>query len=125
MNWRRLLRTSAMQIALRYAGLYALLIAIGLGFLYWASSSYVDEQISTGLQQRMTELLHIEQAQGRASLLATLNTEHNGQWFLLLAPSGQPLAGNLRGWPVYLKKYGQVTNVWIYEKVRSAHGLYS
>lgn len=122
MNWRRLLHTSAMQIALRYAGLYALLIAIGLGFLYWASSSYVDEQISTGLQQHITELLQIEQKQGRASLIATLNAEHNGQRFLLLAANGQQLAGNLNGWPVYLKKYGQVANVWLDDKLISSQG---
>ncbi len=111
-----------MQIALRYAGLYALLIAIGLGFLYWASSSYVDEQISTGLKQHMTELLQIEQKQGRASLIATLNAEHNGQRFLLLAPNGQQLAGNLNGWPMYLKKYGQVANVWLDDKLISSQG---
>lgn len=118
MNWRRLLHTSAMQIALRYAGLYALLIAIGLSFLYWASSSYVDEQISTGLKQRMTELLYIEQTQGRAGLIATLNAEQvisNGR-FLLLASNGQQLAGNLYDWPVYLKTYSRVTNVWIDDK---------
>jgi signal transduction histidine kinase len=111
-----------MQIALRYAGLYALLIAIGLGFLYWASSSYVDEQISTGLQQHITELLQIEQKKGRASLIATLNAEHNGQRFLLLAPNGQQLAGNINGWPMYLKNYGQVANVWLDDKLISSQG---
>jgi signal transduction histidine kinase len=119
-----------MQIALRYAGLYALLIAIGFSFLYWASSSYVDEQISTGLQQRMTELLQIEQKQGRASLIATLNAQQtisNGQRFLLLAPNGQQLAGNLRGWSVSIKTYGRVANVWIAGKLisaQSADGYY-
>ncbi|MGZ8944209.1 MAG: ATP-binding protein [Methylococcaceae bacterium] len=123
MNWRRLLHTSAMQIALRYAGLYALLIVVGLGFLYWASSGYVDEQIETGLTQRMAELLQIEQKQGRASLIAALNAQQtisNGQQFLLLAPNGQQLAGNLNGWPVYLKTYGRVANVWIAGKLISS-----
>lgn len=36
---------------------------------YWASSGYVDEQISTVLKQRMTEILQIEQKQGHVSLL--------------------------------------------------------
>jgi signal transduction histidine kinase len=130
MNWRNLLHTSAMQIALRYSGLYALLIAIGLGFLYWASSSYVDEQISTGLKQHMSELLQIEHTQGRAKLIATLNAEqtpNNRQRFLLLAANGQQIAGNLHGWPVYLKKYGQVTNVWLDSKLiplQGADGYY-
>jgi signal transduction histidine kinase len=123
MNWRRLLHTSAMQIALRYAGLYALLIVVGLGVLYWASSGYVDEQIETGLTQRMAELLQIEQKQGRASLIAALNAQQtigNGQRFLLLAPSGQQLAGNLHDWPAHLKTYGRVANVWIAGKLISS-----
>jgi signal transduction histidine kinase len=116
-----------MRIALRYAGLYAALMIIGLGILYWTSARYVDEQISTGLQQRMQELLSIDQEKGREGLISALNSQQaiDGKYhhhFLLLSPDGRQLAGNLKGWPPYLKIKGSVVNVWIADELISEPG---
>jgi hypothetical protein len=46
--------------------------------LFWTSSRYVDEQISTGLQQRMFELVRIDREQGREKLINTLNAHQLG-----------------------------------------------
>lgn len=118
MNARKLLNTSVMRIALRYAGVYAVLMALGLGILYWTSSDYVDEQISTGLKQRSQELMHIDSEKGREQLIRTLNAQQAidlkyRRHFLLLGPGHQKLAGDLIDWPPYLNTYGRVTNVWI------------
>lgn len=118
MSIRRLLNTSAMRIALRYAGLYALLMALGLGILYWVSSDYVDEQISTGLKQRMNELMRIDRNKGRESLIHALNAQEGidvkyRRHYLLLAPDNRKLAGDLKDWPSNFNRIGQVSNIWI------------
>ncbi|SMG63610.1 hypothetical protein BMETH_179_2 [methanotrophic bacterial endosymbiont of Bathymodiolus sp.] len=67
-----------MRIAVRYAGVYAIFMILGLSLLFWTSSRYVDEQISTGLQQRMFELVRIDREQGREKLINTLNAHQLG-----------------------------------------------
>ena len=119
MNSRRPLNTSAMRIALRYAGLYAVLMTLGLSILYWASSRYVDEQISTGLKQRAIELMRIDKERGRENLIDTLNAQQAidvvkyRRHFLLLGADSKKLAGDLEDWPPDFNRYGQVSNVWI------------
>jgi hypothetical protein len=49
MNLRRLLCTSAVRLALRYALFYVALIALALGLLYWSTSRFVDKQLAAGL----------------------------------------------------------------------------
>jgi len=116
-----------MRIALRYAGIYAVFMTLGLSVLYWTSSRYVDEQIIAGLQQRMIELVHIDTAKGRDNLIATLNAQQAGnvkqqRHFLLLSPEHQKLEGDLQAWPPDLKIDGHVVNVWIADKLISEQG---
>lgn len=127
MNLRRLLNSSAMRIALRYAGIYAVFMTLGLSVLYWASSRYVDEQISTGLQQSISELVRIDAEQGRKNLINTLNAQQadnvkQQRHFLLLSPEHNKLEGDLQSWPVDLKITGRVVNVWIADKSISKLG---
>ncbi len=127
MKPRRLLHTSAMRMALRYAGLYAVLMTVALSILYWASSRYVDEQISAGLQQRLVELLRIDREQGRQRLLEALKAQqsiagHYHPRFLLVMPNGKKVAGNLNGWPPDLQADGRVINVWIADQLISKAG---
>ena len=116
-----------MRIAMRYAGFYAVLMTLGLGILFWASSGYVDEQISTGLKQRMTELLRIDGKKGRESLIHALNAQlaidvKYRRYFLLLGPDNRKLAGDLKDWPPDFNSVGQVTNVWIDGRLVSDQG---
>lgn len=115
-----------MRIALRYAGVYAILMTLGLSVLFWTSSRYVDEQISTGLQQRLLELVRINKQQGQEKLLNILNTEQLGaikqQHFLLLSADNKKLGGDLQAWPSDLNINGQVRNIWIADKQISKQG---
>ncbi len=118
MNLRRLFNTSAMRIALRYAGIYAVFMTLGLSILFWASSDYVDEQISTGLKQKMQDLQRIDSEQGRKKLLQALKLQsdinrESRPLFLFLAPNHKKVMGDLNGWPPQLGIDGQVVNVWI------------
>ncbi len=113
-----------MRIALRYAGIYAVFMTLGLSVLYWTSNRYVDEQIIAGLHQRMIELVHIDTAKGRDNLITALNAQQAGnvklqRHFLLLSPEHQKLEGDLQAWPPDLKIDGHVVNVWIAGKLIS------
>lgn len=118
----RLLRTTAIRLALRYAVFYALLTGLGLAVLYWATSRYVDAQISAGLENELAVLTRIDQEQGRSRLLAVLNEQpainaENRRYRLLTAPDEQKLAGNLKGWPPQLRTDKRVRNIWIEDEL--------
>lgn len=118
MNLHRLLQTSVIRLALKYALFNAMLIAMGLGFLFWATSQYVDAQIEAGLQHELAKLTDIDTSQGRKKLVALLNSEwqkglEGRRYNLLISKDGEQLAGELRGWPTQLDADGQVQNIWI------------
>jgi len=106
-------------MALRYAFFYALLITLGLGILYWATSHYVDAQIAASLERELTQLVEIDRRQGRARLIAALSAgqrdvnNENRRYHLLQSPHEVNLAGNLLGWPPGFIADKKVRNVWI------------
>ncbi len=114
-----------MRIALRYAAVYAALMILGLGSLYWASNQYIDEQISTGLQQKMADLLRIDKQLGREKLIQTLKSQstinkQSRPLFILLNAKHKKVAGDLEAWPPELHVMDQVTNVWIEDSLITA-----
>jgi len=119
MNLRRLLHTTAIRLALRYALFYALLITLGLGVLYWATSRYVDAQMAAGLEQELTRLVQIDRQYGHDRLVAVIAVEQqtasgdNRRYYLLQSSGGQRQAGNLIGWPPGFVANNRVRNVWI------------
>ncbi len=113
-----LLHTTAMRLALRYAVFYAVLIALGLGALYWAISRYVDAQLAAGLEQEVHELASLDRQQGRQKLKALLKSEsliigENRRYYLLDETKSNKQTGNLLAWPHALKVEGKVQNIWI------------
>jgi len=119
MNLRRLLHTTAIRLALRYALFYALLITLGLGILYWATSRFVDAQMVAGLEQELDRLVQIDRQQGRDRLITIIGAaqQHAGgenwRYYLLQSASGTRQAGRLLGWPPGSTADGRVRNVWI------------
>jgi len=119
MNPRRLLRTSAVRLALRYALIYTALVALALGVLYWSTSHFVDDQLAAGLRHTLDAL---ERAHGeldlrefRALVNAQLRSAPPNSLHILLADrQGHSLAGDLKGWPADLTADGKVYNV-VYE----------
>lgn len=118
MTRNRLFRTTAIRLALRYAVFYALLTGLGLGLLYWATSSYVDAQITASLNHQLDNLKNRDERQGRDKLIKILSTEsladiENKRYLLLVSPDNIKIAGSLNGWPPSLKTNKQVRNIWI------------
>jgi len=123
MNLHRLLHTTAIRLALRYALFYALLIMLGLGILYWATSRYVDVQMAAGLEQELARLVQIERQSGHDHLLAVIDAEQqaahgdNRRYYLLQSRTGTQLAGRLLDWPPGVVMDNRVRNVWIEDKL--------
>ena len=123
MNLHRLLHTTAIRLALRYALFYALLITLGLGILYWATSRYVDVQMVAGLEQELARLVQIERQSGHDRLLAVIDAEQqaahgdNRRYYLLQSRTGKRLAGRLLDWPPGVATDNRVRNVWIEDKL--------
>lgn len=116
MKRHRLLRTSAVRLALRYALLYAALMALGLGLLYLTTSRFVDTQVAVGLRQRLEALVQARDELGTAGLSALLRAEGRAKGLdrlhtLLVDAAGHPIAGELKGWPPDLPADGRVHNV--------------
>ncbi len=120
------LRTTAMRLAMRYAVFYGLLLALGLGALYWATSRYVDAQVAAGLKREIQKLREIDRKEGRAALVALITAEsrfhgENRRYHLLVQPQAPQGVGNLKGWPPGLETDGKVHNVWIEDTLITGH----
>ncbi len=117
MKSRRLLHTTAMRLALRYAVFFAVLIAIGLAALYWASSQYVDAQIASSLEHEAHKLVMLDQKQGRQKLKKFLVAQNEGinenhRYFLLEEVDPARRTGYFLKWPATLIADGRVHNIW-------------
>lgn len=126
MNLHRLLRTSAVRLALRYALFYAALIALALGLLYWSTSRFVDKQLAAGLHSTADALerahADLDHAQFAALVQAELRAGRASKLHLLIAnANGVPLAGDLKGWPSSLSADNQVHNLQIEDELIPGH----
>ncbi|MEN8175284.1 MAG: ATP-binding protein [Pseudomonadota bacterium] len=124
----RLLKTTAIRLALRYAALYALVLGLTLGALFWTTSRYIDADVVSLIEQDLAALQKEFQGGGTESLIPAI-----GQWmkqdlaeeqehqpvYLLVSAHGERLAGNLLAWPEDVPRStdGEVENSWIDEEV--------
>ncbi len=107
-----------MRLALRYALLYAGLVALALGLLYWSTNRFVDAQLAAGLQNTADTLqqtyTELDPSEFHALLKAALQAGRPDRLHVLLTDThGAILAGDLKGWPQGLIADGQVHNVLI------------
>lgn len=115
-----------MRLALRYAMFYAVLIALGLGVLYWSTGRYVDAQVAAGLEHEIHKLAMLDREQGRQRLQAAVQSVsdivgENQRYYLLDESSLGRRTGNLNGWPPTLKADGRVHNIWIEDDLIPTH----
>ena len=104
MNLRRLFRTTAVRLTLRYALAYAVVMGLLLAALYWTSSRYVDSQLETGLEQELFSLAGKFESGGPQQLAEAVsrrgeNGLEEGRYYLLVGRDGTRIAGNLLAWP--------------------------
>lgn len=119
----RLLRTSAMRLALRYSIFYIVISGVGLATLYWTTSRYVDAQIQAGLQHHLQTLKELYEVKGQAALIETLKSREiaseseNYRFILYVDSRGNLINGDLKAWPRAVKTDGQVRNIWIEDEI--------
>jgi signal transduction histidine kinase len=103
-KFRRLLRTTAVRTSLWYAFLNILLAGTALGVYHWATSRYVDAQLSTGLYDEFVDLRDIAEKGGFQALKREVASRsraprQGGRYYLLVDSSLRKVAGNLVRWP--------------------------
>ena len=103
-DYRRLARTTAVRIGLRYALVYALLAGAALAAFYWTTARYVDAQLYAGLRSDFELLRSRYEDRGSLALMELLESrsdsaEEEGRYYLLVDADDNMIAGNLLGLP--------------------------
>ncbi|HYC14825.1 MAG TPA: ATP-binding protein [Stellaceae bacterium] len=101
----RLLRSTALRLALGYAALFVVSSLLLVGFLWWHTANYLDRETDAVIladAQAIAERLRDFGLPGAletvADRVAHASDEH--AIYLLTDPTLHPLAGNLQAWPL-------------------------
>jgi signal transduction histidine kinase len=117
----RLLRTTAVRLALRYVLLYALVLGLALIAVLWSTGRYIDTRLEADLERELASLTRQFQPGVAAQLVQALGeySAVEDRVALLVAEDGTKLAGNLRAWPedAGIVFDGEVRGAWIDESV--------
>jgi len=106
---QQLARTSAIRLALRYALLQIVVLAIALAALFWVVNRYVDLQITESLTSELATLKSLPApalARRVAALADTRSQTRGARHYRLEDARGQMLAGNISHWPQWLSADG-------------------
>jgi signal transduction histidine kinase len=102
------LRSSTFRLALIWIAIFGTVVAALLGYVYSSTASYLRSRSDQAIVNEFATLRHAYAGGGRDRLIAAI-AQHiaDGHFesgvYLLVDPSGAPLAGNLAAWPQSLK----------------------
>lgn len=119
----RLLRTTAFRLSLLYAAVFSVIASTALGFVFWSTSSYIDEQIDARLRLETDVLMQLFRSRELPGLLETIQTRNRADnvgtfVYLLSGPDRDLLAGPLTSWPTDLdasRTYATFTREQLFE----------
>lgn len=97
-----LLRTTTFRIAILYLALFGLSALALLGFVYWTTAGFMARQTNETIRAEITGLAEQYRRDGLLRLTQIVLERSRNQrqsLYLLVGPSGTPLAGNLESWP--------------------------
>lgn len=107
MRLPRLFRTNVFRLTLAYMALFALSVGALSAFIYSATLGYLDTQTNAIIEAEISGLRETYERSGLGGLRdviqerAARDYEQERRSFYLLAnPIGEPVAGNLRAWPI-------------------------
>ncbi len=119
-EFRPLLHTTAVQLALRYALLYALLLGLSLGAVLWVENWQLDSEPDRRLEEDLRVLVQQYQRNGEAGLIGNLAQRGPApgaerRMVLFVAANGGKRAGNLLAWPddADFRYDGRASHDWI------------
>lgn len=101
---RRLLDTTTFRLALVYLALFWLCSLALIGYIYWATTGVIERQITATIDAEIQGLVEQYRAQGLGRLRAVIERRsalnpNRASIYLLAAPSGRRITGNLERWP--------------------------
>ncbi|HEY3912705.1 MAG TPA: HAMP domain-containing sensor histidine kinase [Stellaceae bacterium] len=104
-NLPRLVRTHAFRLAALYFAVFAASVLGVLLFVYWNSADFVERQTEATLEAEITGLAEQYDQRGLSGLVQIVAARSAGDrgdamLYLITAPDGQPLAGNIAAWPL-------------------------
>jgi signal transduction histidine kinase len=102
---RRLVRTHAFRLAALYFLVFAASVLSVLFFVYWTSADFVERQTEATLDAEITGLAEQYAQRGLSGLVQIVAARSAGDpgdamLYLVTAPDGHPLVGNIAGWPL-------------------------
>lgn len=109
MRGNRIFRSSAVRLALLYAGLFGAAIFILFGYVYWSTTSYLLARGDRVIAAEHSILLDAYRRGGRQGLVdlieeRTRDRSLKTRVYLLTDSSLRPVAGNLERWPESLRE---------------------
>lgn len=118
-----LLRTTAVRLAVRNVLIYALLLGLALGAVFWLQNRQLNSQPEQRLERELRALIQGFQSNGEASLITALAPREQAarggrSMRLLVDPDGARRAGDLLGWPnnANVRDDGRAYHIWIDEE---------
>ncbi len=98
----KLLRTSTFRLAALYLILFALSVVALLAYVYWNTTVLLERQTDDTIRAEILGLADQYRERGLDGMIETIqrrSREDTSSIYLLTAPSGQPVAGNLNALP--------------------------
>jgi len=99
----RLLRTTTFRVALLYLCLFLGSVGVILGVVYRSTAGFVESQLHEAIGEDIGALREQFDRRGLPGLIDAVRVRsaapHTNSIYLVMAPGGVALAGNLSGWP--------------------------
>lgn len=101
MRLPNLLRTTAFRLTLLYVGLFGVSNVVLLGFIYWTTSRYMDQQTDMGIMAETDALRDVYRQGGLDELRRSIDRrsaagDETERVYLLASPGQTQLAGNMK-----------------------------
>src|SRR5260221_7432162 len=99
------LRSTALQLALAYAGLFIVSSLLLVGLLWWRTAAYLDREIDAVILADTQAVADRFRDFGLDGAIATVSERAEASRdvnaiYLLVDPTLAPVAGNLEAWPL-------------------------
>jgi len=120
----RLLQTTAVRLALKYVLAYGAVLGLALAALSWFTTRSIDRDVDRRLAEDFASLVREAGAGGAPAAIAAVERRQDGalaegRFYLVVAPDGTKLAGNLLSWPAEeespIEADGAVHHAWLDE----------
>ncbi len=99
-----LFRSATFRLALIYVFLFSISVGVLLGFIYWSTAAYMEQQTDDTIRAEITGLAERYQIASLNGLVHSINERlkrnpYGSTIYLLTDPRYRRISGNLDGWP--------------------------